>query len=254
MGLFDLSGRTALVTGSTRGIGLTLAHGPSAAGAEVILHGRDISAVRAAAAEVTQSSGQRAHASAFDLTDPEAIAAATSAIVSDFGTPDILVNNAGIQRRGAITDFTPSDWQALVATNLTPGIFLTQQFTPGMIARGSGKIINIASIQSSLARPGTTAYGVTKGGVVMLTKGLCAELAPHGIQANALAPGYFATDLTASLVQDREFSSWIQSRTPAGRWGRVEELVGAVVFLASRASDFVNGQTLYVDGGMTAVV
>lgn len=164
------------------------------------------------------------------------------------------MNNAGIQRRGAFLDFARSDWDDLVATNLTGAFVLTQRVARGMVERGSGKIINIGSVQSRLARPGITPYSTTKGGIVMLTQGLCADLAPSGIQANALAPGYFATELTSALVADEEFSAWVRTRTPAGRWGEVGDLVGALVFLASPASDFVNGQVLYVDGGMTAVV
>ena len=192
--------------------------------------------------------------STFDLTDPAAVDAGIARIEQGWGTPDILVNNAGIQRRAPFIDFTPQDWNDLVATNLTSAFLVGQRVARGMVERGSGKIINIGSVQSQLARPGIAPYSATKGGIVMLTKGLCADLGPHGIQANALAPGYFATELTQALVEDEEFTQWVTTRTPAGRWGKVEDLVGALVFLASSASNFVNGQVLFVDGGMTAVV
>ena len=146
------------------------------------------------------------------------------------------------------------DWNDLVATNLTSAFLVSQRVARGMVQRGSGKIINIGSVQSQLARPGIAPYSATKGGIVMLTKGLCADLGPHGIQTNALAPGYFETELTQALVENEQFTQWVTTRTPAGRWGKVEDLVGALVFLASPASNFVNGQVLFVDGGMTAVV
>ena len=175
-------------------------------------------------------------------------------IEQQWGTPDILVNNAGIQRRAPFTEFTLQDWNDLVATNLTSAFLVSQRVARGMVQRGSGKIINIGSVQSQLARPGIAPYSATKGGIVMLTKGLCADLGPHGIQTNALAPGYFETELTQALVENEQFTQWVTTRTPAGRWGKVEDLVGALVFLASPASNFVNGQVLFVDGGMTAVV
>ena len=164
------------------------------------------------------------------------------------------MNNAGIQRRAPIAEFSDGDWDDLIQTNLSSVFHVARRVAPGMIARGSGKLIQVGSVQSQLARPSIAPYAATKGAVVMFTKGLCADLAPHGIQANAIAPGYFATELTQALVDDEPFSSWVRGRTPAGRWGAVEDLVGALVFLASGASDFVNGQTIYVDGGMTAVV
>jgi len=173
---------------------------------------------------------------------------------SQWGTPDILVNNAGIQRRAPFTEFTLQDWNDLVATNLTSAFLVSQRVARGMVQRGSGKIINIGSVQSQLARPGIAPYSATKGGTPMLTKGLIADLGPHGIPTNALAPGYFETELTRALVENEQFTQWVTTRTPAGRWGKVEDLVGALVFLASPASNFVNGQVLFVDGGMTAVV
>ena len=224
MNLFDLTGTTALVSGSSRGIGLALAKGLLQAG------------------------------STFDVTDQDAVDRGIADIEQQWGTLDILVNNAGIQRRAPFTEFTLQDWNDLVATNLTSAFLVSQRVARGMVQRGSGKIINIGSVQSQLARPGIAPYSATKGGIVMLTKGLCADLGPHGIQTNALAPGYFETELTRALVENEQFTQWVTTRTPAGRWGKVEDLVGALVFLASPASNFVNGQVLFVDGGMTAVV
>jgi len=254
MSIFDLSGRTALVTGSSRGIGLALAKGLLQAGARVVIHGRNLGQVTATAAALREETGGETKVSTFEVTDPAAVDQGLSDIEKDWGTPDILVNNAGVQRRAPFTEFTLADWNDLVATNLTGAFLLSQRVAPGMMQRGSGKIINIGSVQSQLARPGIAPYSATKGGIVMLTKGLCADLGPHGIQSNALAPGYFETELTRALVENEQFTQWVTTRTPAGRWGKVEDLVGALVFLASPASNFVNGQVLFVDGGMTAVV
>ena len=254
MDRFDLSGRSALVTGSSRGIGRALAQGLLEAGARVVVHGRDRSRAEATAAALSETTGGETTVATFDVTDAAAVDEAVSEIESAWGAPDILVNNAGIQRRAPLLEFAEQDWHDLVATNLTSVFLVGQRVGRGMAARGSGKIINVGSVQSRLARPGIAPYSATKGGIVMLTQGMCADLAPLGIQANALAPGYFATELNAALVADPEFTAWLTGRTPAGRWGEVEDLVGALVFLASPASDFVNGQVLYVDGGMTAVV
>jgi gluconate 5-dehydrogenase len=251
---FDLSGRTALVTGSSKGIGAALAKGLLQFGARVVVHGRDPDQVAAAATRLAEEAGGETRASTFDITDLSAVDHGIEDIETSWGTPDILVNNAGIQRRAPFTQFRVSDWNDLVATNLTGAFLVSQRVARGMVERGSGKIINIGSVQSQLARPSITPYSATKGGIVMLTKGLCADLGPHGVQANALAPGYFATELTQALVADRDFTEWVETRTPAGRWGKVEDLIGGLIYLASPASDFVNGQVLYIDGGMTAVV
>ncbi|MGG5172241.1 SDR family oxidoreductase [Pseudarthrobacter sp. J1738] len=251
---FSLAGQVALVTGSSQGIGRTLAEGLAAAGATVIVHGRDAGKAAKAAADIEQATGSPAHSVTFDVTDPAAVDSGIAAIEAEHGALNILVNNAGIQRRAEIGEFTNQDWDDLLATNLSSAFYLSRRVSRGMVERGSGKIIQIGSVQSQLARPGIAPYSATKGAIVMLTKGLCADLAPHGIQANAIAPGYFATELTKALVADEEFSEWVRGRTPAARWGDTKDLVGALVFLASSASDFVNGQTLFVDGGMTAVV
>jgi gluconate 5-dehydrogenase len=254
MSIFDLSGRTALVSGSSRGIGLALAKGLLQAGARVVIHGRNLGQVTATASALGEGTGGETKVSTFDVTDLAAVDQGISDLEKDWGTPDILVNNAGIQRRAPFTEFTLEDWNDLVATNLTGAFLLSQRIARGMVQRGSGKIINIGSVQSQLARPSIAPYSATKGGIVMLTKGLCADLGPQGVQVNALAPGYFATELTSALVENPEFTQWVKTRTPAGRWGNVEDLVGGLVYLASAASDFVNGQTIYIDGGMTAVV
>jgi gluconate 5-dehydrogenase len=252
--LFDLTGRTALVTGSSRGIGLALAKGLLQAGARVVIHGRNTAQADRTAAQLAEETGGETRVTTFDITDPKAVDDGISEIEVVWGTPDILVNNAGIQRRAPILEFTVADWHDLVATNLTSAFLVSQRVARGMVERGSGKIINIGSVQSQLARPSIAPYSATKGGIVMLTKGLCADLGPQGVQVNALAPGYFATELTSALVENPEFTQWVKTRTPAGRWGNVEDLVGGLIYLASAASDFVNGQTIYVDGGMTAVV
>jgi len=251
---FDLTGRLALITGSSQGIGRALATGLASAGATVIVHGRDADKAARTAASITAGTRATVHRRVFDVTDPDAVEAGFAEIADTLGVPDIVVNNAGLQRRAPITEFTDADWQDLVGTNLSSAFYVSRSAARHMVPRGSGKLIQIGSVQSQLARPSIAPYSATKGAIVMLTKGLCADLAPHGIQANAIAPGYFATELTRALVEDEEFSAWVRSRTPAARWGDVRDLVGACVFLASAASNFVNGQTLFVDGGMTAVV
>ncbi|HEY0375312.1 MAG TPA: SDR family oxidoreductase [Amnibacterium sp.] len=251
--LFDVTGRVALVTGSTRGIGHALATGLADAGAHVVVHGRD-RAVADGVAERIRDAGGTASAAAFDVTDEDAVEGGIAAVEAAVGPIGILVNNAGLQRRAPFPEFRLEDWNDLVATNLTSGFLVSRAVARRMMPRGEGKIVNIGSVQSLLGRPGITPYAATKGGVAMLTRGMCADLAPSGIQVNAIAPGYFATDLTRALVDDAEFSAWVRQRTPAGRWGDTKDLVGALLFLSSRASDFVNGQVLFVDGGMTAVV
>jgi gluconate 5-dehydrogenase len=251
---FDISDKLAIVTGSTRGIGFALASGLAEAGAQVIVHGRDSDAAEAAAQRIREQFSAKVFTATFDVTDPVAVSDGISRIESEWGVPDILVNNAGIQRRAPILDFAIQDWNEIIATNLTSAFLVGQAIARGMVTRGSGKIVNIASVQSQLGRPGITPYAASKGGIVMLTRGMCADLARHGIQINGLAPGYFATDLTRALVDDKKFSEWLAARTPAGRWGDVDELVGTLIYLSSPASSFVNGQVVYVDGGMTAVV
>jgi gluconate 5-dehydrogenase len=252
MSLFSLEGRTALVTGASRGIGFAIAGALAAAGARVVLNART-EAPLGAAAEKLSGSGASVAVSAFDVTDPDAVAEAVAGI--EAVTPlDILVNNAGIQRRGPLETFRDSDWREVMATNVDSVFYVSKAVAPGMIARGRGKIINIGSVQSELARPGIAPYTASKGAVRNLTKGMCADWARHGLQINAIAPGYFATPLNQALAEDPVFDDWLRKRTPAGRWGALEDLHGVAVFLASGASDFVNGQTIYVDGGVTAVI
>lgn len=249
--MFDLGGRTALITGSTMGIGRGLAKGLAEAGATVILNGRDKGRLETAAAEF-KTDGFTVHTLSFDATDAEGAAAAIDGFEAENGPIDILVNNAGMQHRGPLEDFAPADFDRLMRTNVNSVFYVGQAVARHMIGRGRGKIINIASVQTALARPGIAPYTASKGAVANLTKGMATDWAKHGLQINAIAPGYFDTPLNKALVEDPEFCAWLEKRTPAGRWGKIEELVGACVFLASDASSFVNGHTLFVDGGITA--
>ena len=249
--MFDLSGRRALVTGSSQGIGLALARGLASAGAEVVLNGRDTGKLAEAAAAL-ESAGPAIHTLPFDVTDHGAARTAVDAFEAETGAIDILVNNAGMQHRTPLEDFPPDAFEQLLRTNVFSVFAVAQACARHMIARGEGRIINIASVQSALARPGIAPYTATKGAVANLTKGMATDWAQHGLNCNAIAPGYFDTPLNAALVADAAFSAWLEKRTPAGRWGSVEELQGACIFLASSAASFVNGHTLYVDGGITA--
>ncbi len=253
MDLFDVTDRLALVTGSSRGLGRTLAGGLAQAGARVVLHGRDPAAVERARLELAEE-GYAAATVTFDVTDADEVASVLAELVTEHGVPDILVNNAGTQRRAPFTEVTTADWDEVLATNLSSAFHVSRALVGGMVERGSGKVVNVASVQSRLARQTISPYGAAKGGLVLLTQGMAADLARHGIQVNALSPGYFATEMNRALVEDPEFSAWVESRTPAGRWGRVEELVGTLLYLCSPASSFVSGQNIVVDGGMTAVV
>ncbi|ADO43009.1 SDR family oxidoreductase [Ketogulonicigenium vulgare] len=252
-GLFGLNGRRALVTGSSQGIGFALAGGLARAGARVVLNGRD-PAKLADAAQRLQGSfpGADIETLAFDATDHAAVRAAVDGFEAAHGPIDILVNNAGMQYRSPLEDFPADRFEALLQTNIASVFNVGQAVGRHMIARGEGKIVNICSVQTALARPGIAPYTATKGAVGNLTKGMATDWARHGLQCNAIAPGYFDTPLNAALVQDELFSQWLQKRTPAGRWGLVEELIGACIFLSSNASSFVNGHVLYVDGGITA--
>lgn len=250
--IFDLSGKTALVTGSSQGIGLALARGLAEFGAKVVINGRNGDKV-AAACETLTAAGHRAVASAFDVTDADAVEAAVAEIEADQPI-DILINNAGMQFRTPLEDYPDDKWDLLLKTNVTSAYLVGKAVAKRMIPRGAGKIVNIASVQSELARPGIAPYTATKGAIRNLTRGMATDWAKHGLQVNAIAPGYFKTPLNQALVDDPAFTEWLEKRTPAARWGNVEELVGAAVFLTSAASSFVNGHTLYVDGGITASI
>ena len=252
-GSFQLDGRRALITGSGKGIGLELARGLGAAGAKVVINDRNRDKAQAVARQL-RDEGIGAEIAVFDVTDRAGLFEAIDTFEAQVGAIDILVNNAGIQRRAPLEDFAAEDWHALMRVNLDGVVHGSQAVARHMIGRRRGKIINICSVQSELARPSIAPYAASKGAVKMLTQGMCAEWARHGIQANGLAPGYFATEMNRALIDDQAFSQWLCKRTPAGRWGRVEELCGSAVFLASAASDFINGQTIFVDGGLTSVV
>jgi len=249
--MFSLDGKRALVTGSSQGIGYALAHGLAKAGANIVLNGRDAAKLEAAA-KTLGSDGATVETLVFDVTDHDSVRTAVDTFEEKHGAIDILVNNAGMQHRTPLEDFPADAFERLLQTNIASVFHVGQAVARHMIARGAGKIINIASVQTALARPGIAPYTTTKGAVGNLTKGMATDWAKYGLQCNAIAPGYFDTPMNAALVADPEFSAWLEKRTPAGRWGNVEELVGAAVFLSSQASSFVNGHTLYVDGGITA--
>jgi gluconate 5-dehydrogenase len=251
--LFDLTGRVALVTGATSGLGHAIARGLAEAGATVVVNGRDAGRI-SAAVEAFRAEGLRAHGSRFDVTAEDEIAPEIARIEDEIGPIDILVNNAGIQRRAPILEMDLATFEEVVRTNLT-GVFLVgQAVARGMVRRRRGKIVNIASLTSEVARKTIAPYTAAKGAVKQLTKSMCVEWAPHNIQVNAIGPGYFETPLNEALMNDDAFDTWVKGRTPAGRWGVPKELVGAAVFLSSAASDFVNGQVVYVDGGLLAAI
>lgn len=249
--LFDLTGKRALITGSSQGIGYALAKGMAAAGAAIVLNGRDVGKLEKAAADL-RAEGATVEVLPFDVTDHEGVKAAVDGFEAAHGPIDILVNNAGMQHRTELENFPADAFERLLQTNVASVFHVGQACANHMIKRKAGKIVNIASVQTALARPGIAPYTATKGAVANLTKGMATDWAKYGLTCNALAPGYFDTPLNAALVADPEFSDWLSKRTPAGRWGNVEELVGACIFLSSNASTFVNGHCLFVDGGITA--
>ena len=251
--LFDLSGRIALITGAAQGIGLALARGLAAAGARVVLDDIDAHRLDAAVASL-RSEGFDAEGVVFDVTDETQVETGVADVEARVGPIEILVNNAGLQYRSPLESFPKEAWDRLLDVNVT-GVFLVGRAVAlRMIERGHGKIVNVSSVQGELARPTIGPYTATKGAVNNLTKGMCTDWARHGLQVNAIGPGYVVTELTQPLADDPTFDAWVRSRTPAGRWGDPSELVGAVVFLASDASSFVNGQVLYVDGGLLATL
>ncbi|GAA4052145.1 SDR family oxidoreductase [Agromyces indicus] len=255
MDLFDLTGRVALVTGSSRGIGRAIAAGLADAGATIVLHGVDPDRLRAAHEAFADRYGAGRVASvAFDVTDAAAAADGIARVERDVGELRILVNNAGVQHRVPMLELDPADWDRVIRTNLTSAFLVGREAARRMIPRGRGKIINVASVQADLARPTIGAYTASKGGIRNLTRAMTAEWAAHGLQVNAIAPGYIHTQMTQNLVDDADFNAWITGRTPAHRWGTTQDLIGPAVWLASDGSDYVNGQVVFVDGGMTAVV
>lgn len=253
LSLFDLSGKTALITGSGSGIGFALAEGLAGAGAKIILNGRNLSKLNDAETRLKKQ-GALVSKLTFDVTNQDEVKSAIENFTSTEGDIDILINNAGINIRGDFVDFDEKDWKKVLDININGAMIVSQAVAPGMIKNNSGKIINICSMQSELGRASIVPYAVSKGGIKMLTKALCAEWAKYNIQVNGIGPGYFATELTQPLKNDPEFDQWLCNRTPANRWGYPKELVGAAVFLSSEAGSYVNGHVLYVDGGLLASV
>jgi len=251
--LFDLTGHTALVTGSSRGLGRAMAEGLAAAGARILVNGTDPKRVDIAVGEM-RAAGFQADPAAFDVTDEAQIKQAFAGFDATGIAIDILVNNAGIQFRRPMVELETADWQRVIDTNLTSAFVIGREAAKRMIPRGHGKIINIGSLTSALARATVAPYTVAKGGIKMLTQAMAAEWAEHGIQSNAIGPGYMLTDMNQALIDNPTFDAWVKGRTPSKRWGKPEELIGAAVFLAAPASNYVNGQIIYVDGGMLSVL
>lgn len=251
--IFDLTGRTALITGSSRGLGRAMAEGLAVAGARVLINGTDPSRVTEAVADF-RNAGHEAEAAPFNVTAEDEVKAAFDGFDAAGIAVDILVNNAGIQYRKPMVELETVDWQRVIDTNLTSAFVIGREAAKRMIPRGYGKIVNIGSLTSELARATVAPYTVAKGGIKMLTRAMAAEWAQHGIQANAIGPGYMLTDMNQALIDNPEFDAWVKGRTPSKRWGKPEELIGTAVFLSSSASDYVNGQIIYVDGGMLAVL
>jgi gluconate 5-dehydrogenase len=247
---FDLSGHVALVTGAYRGLGFAIARGLAQAGATVVLNARRAEAIEPSVQQLAEQ-GLKVGTSLFDVTDAEGVQQAVAEIARAHGPVSILVNNAGIQRRHPLVEFPDADWDAIMATNLTGPFRVSKAVLPAMIAAKRGKIIHIASLMSDLGRPTVVPYTASKGGIRMLTRGMAVELAPHNVQVNAIAPGYFATELNRALLDNAEFDTWVRKRTPAGRWGDPAEIAGLAVFLASRAADYITGQMVTIDGGMS---
>ena len=250
--LFSLQGKRAFITGSSQGIGLSIARALADAGAEVVLNGRDAQKL-GGAVDSLRSSGATAEGEAFDVSEEAAVKTGIAAVLGR-GPIHILVNNAGIHRRSLLLEMSLENWEAVLKMNLTSAFLVTRAVAPQMISAGGGKIINICSLMSQLARPTISNYSASKGGLKMLTQSMAVEWAKYNIQANGIGPGYILTELNAPLSSDPKFDAWIKARTPAGRWGRPEELGGTAVFLASEASSFINGQIIYVDGGVAAAI
>lgn len=250
---FDLTGRTALVTGSSRGLGYAIARALGHAGATLVINGTNTARLEESAASL-RADGLSIRTAAFDVTNEESVVEAFTMLDAEGLEVDILVNNAGIQLRKPMVELSLDEWRSVIDTNLTSAFIVGREAAKRMIPRGRGKIINIGSLMSGLARPTIAPYTAAKGGIKMLTQAMTAEWAEHGIQANAIGPGYMLTDMNQALTSNPQFDAWVKARTPSRRWGKPEELVGTAIFLASSASDYVNGQIIYVDGGMSAVI
>jgi len=252
--LFDLSGKIALVTGASHGLGMAMAKGLGNAGATIIVNNHTPNALQAAVEDYTKD-GIKAYGYGFDVTNDKEVEAAIKKIEAEVGPIDILVNNAGIIKRTPLVDMDTADFEKVVKVDLVGPFIVSKYVVKGMIERKAGKIINICSMMTELGRNSVGAYAAAKGGLKMLTKSMATEWAPHNIQTNGIGPGYFATSQTEPIrVDGHPFNEFIIGRTPAGRWGDPEDLQGAAVFLASKASDFVNGQIVYVDGGILATI
>lgn len=251
--MFSLTGKVALVTGASRGLGWAMAQSLAAAGAHVMLNARDAAAIERRVGEL-KAKGGRGEAAAFDVTDHAAAAACIRGALEHHGRFDVLVANAGIQHRKPITEFEAADFQRVLDTNLTAVWSLAKEAARAMIPRRAGRIIMTGSMSAILARPTISAYVASKGAVHALTRELAIELAPHGITVNAIAPGYFATEMNTALIENKEFNDWVCKRTPAGRWGKLEEIGPVAVFLASDEAAFVNGHVLSVDGAFSVAM
>ena len=255
MDLFDLTGKVALVTGATHGLGMAMAAGLGKAGATLVINGHSSQDKLDAAIATYESSGLRAHGYLFDVTDEQAVETAVERIEREVGSVDILVNNAGIIKRVPLLEMDLAEWEEVIRTDLTDVFVMSRPVVRRMIERGGGKVINICSMMSELGRNSVGAYAAAKGGLKMLTRNMATEWAKNNIQVNGIGPGYFATSQTAPIrVDGHPFNDFIIGRTPAGRWGDPDDLQGTAVFLASKASDFVNGQIIYVDGGILATI
>ncbi len=254
-GMFDLSGKVALVTGATHGLGMAMAYGLGGAGARIVVNGHSSREKIDKAVKAYRDEGLDAAGYRFDVTDEEAVVAAVEQIESEVGAIDILINNAGIIRRVPLLEMPLDEWEMVVKTDLTSVFIVSKAVVPRMVERGGGKVINICSMMSELGRDSVGAYAAAKGGLKMLTRNMATEWARHNIQVNGIGPGYFATEQTKPIrIDGHPFNDFIVGRTPAGRWGNPDDLQGAAVFLASSASDFVNGQIIYVDGGILATI
>jgi len=251
--LFDLTGKIALITGSSQGIGFAIARGLGQAGATVILNGRDVERLNRAVSTLS-SEGFKVFGYAFNVSDSSQIDQKISTIEREVGPIDILVNNAAIQRRGSLETFEESIWQELIQTNLTAIFLISKRVAKGMIERKSGKIINLCSLMSEISRPNIVPYTASKGGVKMLTKGMAVEWAKYNIQVNGIGPGFIVTEMNKVLLEDQKFDAMVKARTPAGRWGQPSDLAGAAIFLASRAADYVTGHIIYVEGGLLSAL